>query len=417
MSGLMAEGTPAPSVTVVFGPVRLLDRLPWWLTPLAIFVLTRLLDALVIAHASHGQVPMDGSHGIHVEESKPADPGYFGVITNWDGQWYDTVARHGYPRDLPQSGPVPQTAWAFYPLYPSLVRVVMIITPFGFAVAASVVSLAFAGAAMVLLYRMVLERGGRFVAAISVLGLCVLPSAPILQTAYTEGLALFLIMLLVWALSRRRYDLVLLPLVALALTRPIVIAAAPLLVGHAVLRWRSSSTRQRWQLGGLVVASGALMWLWPAVAGLVTGRADAYLATQKAWGNQLSLQHSYLGWFFGGGSLGARHEDAVTALFLLLVLLVTVIVPAARVWPVELRLWALGYALYLMFALRPTSSIERYLLLVAVPWLPLPALVPAGTRRWVQAVVFAVVLALGVRLQIGWVGHFLVPTSGSMLPP
>ena len=397
--------------------MRLLDRLPWWLTPLGIFALTRLIDVLVIAHASHQQVAMDGSYGIHVETAKPADPGYLGVLSNWDGQWYETVARHGYPRDLPASGAVPQTAWAFYPLYPALVRIVMIITPFDFAGAASVVSLAVAAAAMVLLHRLVLERGGRFAAAVTVLGLCALPSAPILQMAYTEGLALLLIAVLVWALSRRAYDVGLVVLLGLALTRPIVIAAAPLLLCHAVLRWRGSSTRQRGWMAGLLAASGVLVLLWPAVAAVVTGRPDAYFATQRAWGNQLDIRHSYLGWFFGGGAAGASRDTAIIAGLALLVLLLTVAVPAARVWPLELRLWAVGYALYLMLALRPTSSIERYLLLVAVPWLPLTALAPAGTRRWVQALILVVVLAVGVRLQVGWVTHYVIPASGSMLPP
>ena len=397
--------------------MRLIDRLPWWLAPLGIFALTRLLDVLVIAHASQHQVAMDGSYGIHVETPKPADPGYFAVLSNWDGQWYETVARHGYPRDLPLTGPVPQTAWAFYPLYPMIVRIVMIVTRLDFAPAASLVSLACAAAAMVLLYRMVLDRGGRFAAAITVLGLCALPSAPILQAAYTEGLALLLVMLLVWSLSRRSYDVALVALLGLALTRPIVVAAAPLLLVHGLLRWRSSTTRQRWWMGGLLGASGVFVLLWPGVAGIVTGRRDAYFATQRAWGNQLELKHSYLGWFFGAGADGTSRDTAVTAVLILLVLLVTVVVPAARAWPVELRLWALGYALYLMLALRPTSSIERYMLLVAIPWLPLTALAPAGARKWVQALVFAVVLALGVRVQVGWVGHYLIPTSGSMLPP
>jgi hypothetical protein len=70
-----------------------------------------------------------------------------------------------------------------------------------------------------------------------------------------------------------------------------------------------------------------------------------------------------------------------------------------------------------MLALRPTSSFERYLLLVAVPWLPLPALAPAGSRRWVQALAFGGVLLLGGRVQVGWVGDYLIPTAGSMLPP
>ena len=83
----------------------------------------------------------------------------------------------------------------------------------------------------------------------------------------------------------------------------------------------------------------------------------------------------------------------------------------------KLRFWAMVYGLYLALTLRPTSSIERYMLLAAVPWLPLPALAPAGSQRWVRAVVLGVVAAVGIRMQVGWVGHYLIPTAGSLLPP
>jgi hypothetical protein len=401
------------SFPVVTLSARVLPRLQWWLLPLAILAATRVVDVFVIAHAAHAQVAMDGSYGIHVERPKPADPGYWAALTNWDGQWYETIARHGYPRSLPASGPVPQTAWAFFPLYPAVVRLVMILTPLGFAPAASLVSLIFAALGLVLLYRLAQERAGTFAAAITVLGLCVFPSAPILQAAYTEGLALFGIALMLWGLTRRRYGVVLAALLLLALTRPIVVAAAPVIALHGWRHWQSSTRRQRLAIGGLAVAAVALVLLWPAIAGIVTGRADAYFATQRAWANELSLKSSYLGWFAGG----ADREAAIQAVLALLVLLLTVAVPAARAWPTEQRVWALVYGLYLALSLRPTSSIERYMLLAAVPWLPLPALAPAGSSRWVRAIVVCVVAAVGVRMQVGWVEHYLIPTSGSMLPP
>ena len=393
--------------------MRLLARSPWWLAPLAIFVATRLVDALVIAHAAHAQVAIDGSLGIHAEELKPAHPGYWAALSNWDGQWYETIARHGYPRSLPASGPVPQTAWAFYPLYPALVRLVMIVTPLGFASAASLVSMTFAALAMVLIFRLVLVRGGRFAAAMTVLALCVFPSAPILQAAYTEGLALFGIALLVRSLTRREYAGAWVALLLLALTRPIVAAAAPVIVLHGLVHWRRSSRRQRWTIGCLAVAAAALVLLWPVVAAIVTGRRDAYFATQRAWNNELSLQRSYLGWLFGG----ADQHTTITAALVLLVLLVALVVPAGRAWPLELRLWAGIYALYLALTLRPTSSIERYMLLAGVPWLPVTALAPAGTSRWVRVLAFVTVALVGIRLQVGWVEHYLIPSTGSLLPP
>jgi len=34
----------------------------------------------------------------------PASPGYFDLLTNWDGQWYQDVAQNGYPAHLPRAG-------------------------------------------------------------------------------------------------------------------------------------------------------------------------------------------------------------------------------------------------------------------------------------------------------------------------
>jgi hypothetical protein len=393
--------------------VRVFARLPWWVAPLAVFALTRVAAAVVIAQAAHQQVAMDGSFGIHVEAPQPAAPGYWAALTNWDGQWYQTIALHGYPRDLPAQGPVPQTAWAFYPLYPGVVRLVMIVTPLGFAPAASLVSMVCAAAGLVLIYRMIMLRGGAFAAAVTVLGICVFPSGPILQAAYPEGLALLGLALLWWCVGQRRYGGAVLSVLLLALTRPIVLAAVPVLAVHALVQWRRSTGRQRRAMVGTVAVAALAALLWPAIAGLVTGRPDAYLATQQAWANDADVRQSYLGWFFGG----VDEHVAMQAVTALAVLGLAVVVPAARAWPLELRAWALAYGLYLALTLRPTSSIERYMLLALVPWLPLPALAPPGTRRWVRALVLGVVALVGIRTQVGWVGHYLIPTDASLLPP
>ena len=44
-------------------------------------------------------------------------------------------------------------------------------------------------------------------------------------------------------------------------------------------------------------------------------------------------------------------------------------------------------------------------------------LAPTGSGRWARAVVVVVVAAVGIRLQVGWVHHYLIPTAGSLLPP
>ena len=160
--------------------------------PLGIFLLTRLVDGLMIAWFAREQVASGSIRGWFVVHPTPASPGYLTALTNFDGQWYQQIAEHGYPTVLRRwsRGAEP---WAFYPLYPSLVRGLMELTGLPFAAAATLVSMTCGAVAVCLLYRLLLRTGGRFTATATVLALCVYPAAPILQAAYTESLALLVI--------------------------------------------------------------------------------------------------------------------------------------------------------------------------------------------------------------------------------
>ena len=51
-------------------------------------------------------------------------PHYLDMVRIWDGEWYERIALHGYPRTLPHGavGTVDYNSWAFFPLFPMLVR-------------------------------------------------------------------------------------------------------------------------------------------------------------------------------------------------------------------------------------------------------------------------------------------------------
>src|ERR1051325_11451297 len=69
------------------------------------------------------------------------------ILTVWDGRWYEKIALHGYPVTVPQAdfyagtGRQAQTAVAFFPLYPLLVRGLARVLPGGADVAGVVLSL------------------------------------------------------------------------------------------------------------------------------------------------------------------------------------------------------------------------------------------------------------------------------------
>ena len=225
-----------------------------------------------------------------VSDPAPAHPGYLDMLTNWDGQWYQQVVGHGYPSDLPHGsdGEVAQNTWAFYPVYPALVRVVMALTSLPFAAAASLVSMVAAGAAMVLVFRMLEGRVGRFNASMTVLAICMSPAGLVLQLAYTESLGLLVLVACLVLLERRRYGALSIMAVVLSLTRPIVLPLCLLIAIHGVLRWRRRGEdpfppTERRRLTLAVVVSGASLGLWPLVCALRTGEPLGFLETQHAW--------------------------------------------------------------------------------------------------------------------------------------
>jgi hypothetical protein len=389
--------------------------------PLSILLVTRFLDALMIAWFARDQVAGRPGGGWFVAEPVPADPGYLSALTNFDGQWYLQIAEHGYPTTLPvHGGEVAQNAWAFYPLYPGLVRAFMEASGLSFALTASLVSMTCAAIAVCLLYRMLLPRGGQFTATVTVLALCTFPAAPVLQAAYTESLALLEVVTVVWALERRRYGVVTLATVALALTRPIALPVALLVAAHGLLRWRRDGAAfapgERRACAGAVVVGVASFAVWPTVAAVVTGRWDAYLATQRAWVIRAS-EGGYESWFTHVAGNGG-YAAGVTGVVALLVLTWVVLRPRADAWGDEWRSWVLVYGLFLFLTTRPIASVFRMALLAVVPWWPAPARASGQIlSRRAQIVILAAVATFGLCTQLLWVQWFFIPRVGSFGAP
>src|SRR5690606_16412709 len=122
-------------------------------------------------------------------------PRYFDVARLWDGRWYQRIAEEGYPAELPrdETGQVRQNAWAFYPVFPLLGRVVMGLTGLPFPVAATLVSVLLGYAAALVMAFLLRERVGGTAALATVALFAAFPAAPTLQIAYTESLAALLL--------------------------------------------------------------------------------------------------------------------------------------------------------------------------------------------------------------------------------
>ncbi len=341
-----------------------------------------------------------------------AQPGYFDFAKIWDGHWYFIVAVAGYPTELPltDDGHVGENAWAFMPAYPSIVRVVMLLTGVDFSVAAVIVSVAFALGAALMFYRLMALVLPSSSALFAVVLFCVAPLSPVLQVAYAESMHAFLLTVALYLLLRRRYWMLLPVIAVMALTRPSGLAFALALLLHVTHRWwLARSGREEFPVGDRVASvvaglfSAVMGVAWLLIAWGMTGSFTAYTDTELAW------RASYIGytelvpftpWFQAAvwwanwwqvpgwvvlAGLVALIVSAAVCLFL----------PPVRRLGVDIRFWLASYSLYLLAVFFPQSSTFRLLM----PLFPaLGAL--AVPRSRVYRVALVVVFILG---QWAWI--------------
>ncbi len=372
-----------------------------------------------------------------------AAPSWSTHVSFWDSGWYERILQEGYPTELPtdEAGNVSQNAWAFMPLLPVLAGL-LTWTGLSFTLAATAVSLVSSATAAVLADRWLAPRVGPGTSLWAVALAWSGPCALVLQTPYAESLTLALTVGTLLAVSRRRF-LAAAPLAALAaVSRPV---GLPLAAGLGLWwlwetalahgwRWapartgplspevaqgpvlgrlpglaggrpeheetsRPLTSGERFRLLALTVWSGACALAWPTLAWAVTGRMDAYTATETAWrGTHLAPFVPWVtraGWWVG---------DHLGWALLLAVLALGALVLSSRFLRAlgpEAWTWCLGYTLYLLAFFDPTTSLFRLLLpLVPLAW----ALASACTVR--GRVALACACLAGQALWISWVWDY-----------
>ena len=343
----------------------------WSVKVIAIFVVSRVITtAIMLAYAAAQQ--QNAWTG--------ASPDYFDFAAIWDGHWYFIVAAVGYPADLPitDDGFVGESAWAFMPAYPALVRVLMLVTTLDFPVVAVVVSVGFALGTALMLYRLLSIFLPWSTTLFAVVLFCVSPLSPVLQVAYAESMHLFLLVVALYFLVQRRYWIMLPVIAVMALTRPSGLAFALTMLLHVIHRW---FTRARdpypWgeRLATIVVGlfSAIMGFAWLLIAAAVTGSLTAYTDTELAW------RAPYVGrvelvpftpWIQATGFWSPWFGIPQPALLVLLGVLVVgygafLFTPWARRLGPDLRFWSASYALYLLAVFFPQSSTFRLLMPLA----------------------------------------------------
>jgi hypothetical protein len=408
-----AAQNPAPA-TLRVGPVRV--PLQIWL-PLAIFALTRFYDFVVISLAARQQValPSPEHPGIYQFSAHPASPGYLGLITNWDGQWYQRIATLGYHLPGTVGSGAKDTLWtyAFLPGFPTVVGAMMAATGLSFAVCVTIVNLLAGGAAMVVMFALLERTAGRFVAGAAVLLTCCSVAAPLFQAAYSESIALLLVCTVLLLVAQRRYAWAVPVVVLLSLTRLVTPPVAAVVMIHIGLRVRHRAQDpirgvEAFWMAVLAVVATASVSLWSTITSALNSEAtdtganrgnvsDAVAVGRFGW---FTNSYEHIGWI------------GVIGLALLVVLLVALALsPLTRTWGLEVRTWFAIYPIFLLFVAGVHTGMFRYLLLA----FPVPLLLVASPRPDTiprrRAALVVIVSVIGLALQIPWVTHALVVTQ------
>lgn len=394
--------------------------MPWWTTILIVFAAGRVASTVILlVYASvQGENPWTVAH-----------PSLVDFSSMWDGRWYDIIAEAGYPTDLryTDDGRVGESEWAFLPVYPYLVRGIMLLTGLPWPVAAVSVSLVAAAGTSLVLFRLILDVTGRSDQAVfTVVLFQAAPIAVLQQIAYAESLQWLEIALILWLILRRRFVLMLPLLILMGLTRPGVLGFAFALALYATYRWwrRQREPFPARQVAAVSVAAVTALAsgiAWMVIAGVVTGVPSAYVDTELAW------RSAYIGyqdltpftpwvhgltWWLPVWGVPSEMVPWLAPLGVALVglaLIGFVFLPSTRRLGIEIRSWIVGYGVYLLAVFFPQSSTFRLMG-------PLfPALGAFAAPR--NPVYRLTLVVLGLALQVVWVGWCYAVDGQDWTPP
>ena len=387
-------------------------RFPVWF-PFAIYGLSRIWVLIAGIVLARNQIALPiGTANIRIFFPSPESPGYWTVMSGWDGQWYRVIAEQGYPAVLPRAGwgGIDMNPWAFFPLFPMAVGGIMRVTGLPFEIVGPLLSTLIGFVAMHLLFKLVDQAVGRWEAIVAVTATSFYIASAAFSASYTESAALLLVVTVLLLLRARRYAWVVVALLALSLTRNVVIAMVPVILAHAVVRWRQRDegehpVRLRWGMAALAAYAGALTFLWPTIVSIGTDTPDAYNQTMLAWNIETKIK-LYLWWgllydYWGiaGQVFGVLGVAGFTWFMLS---------KNSWRWGPEIWGWAGAYPAYILLVTSTTPSRVRYAMLafpftLVIAWfLKLP-----WWRRYRYWLLLAIVLLGAVQMWY-WLQHYLV---------
>ena len=310
------------------------------------------------------------------------------VLTSWDGKWYLELIRRGYPRSIPADITYEQleARAAFFPVYPTTVRVVDFVLPGGDTFAALLVNFVLGAIAVVLVGLLARHLYSPAVAARAMTLFAVFPGSFVLSFAYSEAILIVLAAACLLFLLEERWVLAGVFAAVATGARPNGIA----IVGACAVASYLAIRRSRdWSslIAPVLAPIGFVAFQW--YVDHTAGERGAWFRVQReAWSEGTSFGATAVTntWDFISNPLGSP-TDALTA--------VSVVALGGAIycaWKVRLP-WVLSAYCAIIIALmlipetvtaRPRFVFTAFPLFIAVAaWWPEPAAEPTedGDRR------------------------------------
>ena len=252
----------------------------------------------------------------------------------WDGGWFINVAEEGYPDGYTYNGQGIRVGngFAFFPLFPFLIRTVAVVTG-DFRAASLIVAGASGMAAAVLIYLLGVTLWSRFSGYALMVLVCAQPMAVVLIMGYTEPLFLALVAGTLLAAHQRVWWLAGLVGLGAALTRPTGMAVGLALAVAVLLKWREMAVRERvWASSAAAVTllAGPLYLAW---VGWQVGEWDAWFKVQTAgWGSTFDFGDSVVTFIGNTLSGEAGLIDSVTTWLIIGTVVLCLVAVFDRIW-------------------------------------------------------------------------------------
>jgi hypothetical protein len=199
-------------------------------------------------------------------------------LLRWDSEWYKIIASEGYKYD---GDPGLSQTVVFYPLYPALCRLVSEVLRIDLVDSMLLVANLAAVAAVLLLFKLILEDFGERIALTSVAMISFFPASIFLSAGYTEPLALLLMVSFFLAVARERFVAAAMFAGLAVATRASGIVLCPVLLWEL---WRCRSPKRFLAEAvplSIIATSG--LWLYIVYLGIAFHHPMAFADGQAAF--------------------------------------------------------------------------------------------------------------------------------------